>query len=253
MTAYIAYVTFPDDRPPTPAALRAKYGENAVVQDEEDILSQIKPGSEVLVYQPRVGVVGGGYLAKTTVRGWAAFEAYRESNEGVMYTIQELKDAGIGALPTRGHPVVQIGTLPRSTLQGLRRASKADVAAERKELERQRALMEVALRPDQPEFAAQVRKNWRDRCPLSGFSGVFCEAAHIVKFTSCDAKKAADPDNGILLAAHLHKAFDRYLFSITSDGRNRVVQAAGGGRLEGACSGKDRDPNRRDPSDASLP
>ena len=91
----------PIDRPPTPAALRAKYGENAVVQDEEDILSQIKPGSEVLVYQPRVGVVGGGYLAKTTVRGWAAFEAYRESNEGVMYTIQELKDAGIGALPTR--------------------------------------------------------------------------------------------------------------------------------------------------------
>ena len=78
--------------------------------------------------------------------------------------------------------------------------------------------MEIALRPDQPAFAAQVRKNWRDRCPLSGFGGLFCDPAHLVSFASCDAKGAADPDNGILLAAHLHKAFDRHLFSITPDG-----------------------------------
>ena len=49
-------------------------------------------------------------------------------------------------------------------------------------VQRQRALMEVALRPDQLAFAAQVRKNWRDRCPLSGFSGLFCDAAQLVNF-----------------------------------------------------------------------
>jgi putative restriction endonuclease len=85
-------------------------------------------------------------------------------------------------------------------------------------VQRQRALIEVALRPDQIAFAAQVRKSRRDRCRLSGFSGLFCDAAHLVNFASCDAKGAADPGNGIFLAAHLHKAFNRHLFGITPDG-----------------------------------
>jgi hypothetical protein len=219
MPAYLAYFTRDYDIPPIPATLKATYDDDAVLHDPGDTFADIEPGAEVLFYQPRVGVVGAGIRAKNAVRGWAAFDSYtREPDEGVMYTIQELKDAGVDALPSSRDPNIKIGALIRSTLKGLRRASKADVAAEGVEIERQRALMEVALRPDQPAFAAQVRKNWRDRCPLSGFSGLFCDAAHLVNFASCDPKGAADPDNGILLAAHLHKAFDRHLFGITPDG-----------------------------------
>ena len=218
MTTYLAYFINDPDTPPIPATLGVAYDDDAVLYDPGENLAEIEPGAEVLFYQPRVGVVGAGIRARNIVRGWTAFDAYHEPDEGVMYTIQELKDAGVYALPSSRDPNIKIGALIRSTLKGLRRASKADVAAERIELERQRALMEVTLRPDQVAFAAQVRKNWRDRCPLSGFSGAFCDAAHIVNFASCDAKATADPDNGILLAAHLHKAFDRHLFGINPDG-----------------------------------
>ena len=85
-------------------------------------------------------------------------------------------------------------------------------------VQRQRALMEVALRPDQLAFAAQVRKSWRDRCRLAASADSFATLAHLVNFASCDAKGAADPGNGIFPAAHLHKAFNRHRFGISPDG-----------------------------------
>ncbi len=84
-----------------------------------------------------------------------------------------------------------------------------DAAYERRDAEHRRALA---------EFAAQVRRRWKNRCPLSGWSGEFCQAAHIVDFAECNEAEAADPDNGVLLAAHLHQAFDRLLFAIRPDG-----------------------------------
>ena len=102
-----------------PATLKATYDDDAVLHDPGDTFADIEPGSEVLLYQPRVGVVGAGHKAKNAVRGWAAFDRYtRGLDEGVMYTIQELKDADVSALPTPSHPFVKLRALQRSMLLG---------------------------------------------------------------------------------------------------------------------------------------
>ena len=65
MPAYLAYFTRDYDIPPIPATLKATYDDDAVLHDPGDTFADIEPGSEVLFYQPRVGVVGAGTRRKT--------------------------------------------------------------------------------------------------------------------------------------------------------------------------------------------
>ena len=62
------------------------------------------------------------------------------------------------------------------------------------------------------------RKNLIDRfgvCPLTGVNYKLCEAAHILPYSECKNKKDKySVNNGILLSATMHKAFDRNYFTI---------------------------------------
>ena len=44
-----------------------------------------------------------------------------------------------------------------------------------------------------------------------------CEIAHIHPFNECLETQKYDPNNVILLGAHLHKIFDKYLWSINPE------------------------------------
>ena len=52
-------------------------------------------------------------------------------------------------------------------------------------------------------------------CPLTGVNYKLCEAAHILPYSECNNKKDKfSINNGILLSATMHKAFDRNYFTI---------------------------------------
>ena len=52
-------------------------------------------------------------------------------------------------------------------------------------------------------------------CPLTGINYKLCEAAHILPYSECKKKKDKfSVNNGILLSATMHKAFDRNYFTI---------------------------------------
>jgi HNH endonuclease len=74
-------------------------------------------------------------------------------------------------------------------------------------------------RPDRVEFAMEVKRQFDYVCALTGLSELFSECAHIKPHSESSVAERRDPDNGILLAAHLHRAFDRYLFTIDPKGR----------------------------------
>ena len=65
------------------------------------------------------------------------------------------------------------------------------------------------------------RKKLIDRygvCPLTGVNYKLCEAAHILPYSECKNKKDKySVNNGILLSATMHKAFDRNYFTIDEE------------------------------------
>jgi len=72
----------------------------------------------------------------------------------------------------------------------------------------------------QGSFRAVVTHNYRRRCAITGERTLpVLEAAHIKSYA---AEGPHDVTNGILLRADLHKLFDKYLITITSDYRVEV-------------------------------
>jgi len=65
-------------------------------------------------------------------------------------------------------------------------------------------------RPDQNIFRQQLI-NYFLKCPITGLGPDECEAAHIIPVSS---KGEYVLTNGLLLGAHIHKTFDKYLWSI---------------------------------------
>tara|TARA_B100001057_G_C22264617_1_gene724556 strand:+ start:169 stop:504 length:336 start_codon:yes stop_codon:yes gene_type:complete len=52
-------------------------------------------------------------------------------------------------------------------------------------------------------------------CPISNIHHKLCEAAHIYPYHKCNSSNDQfSIDNGILLASHIHKAFDKNYFTI---------------------------------------
>jgi len=84
------------------------------------------------------------------------------------------------------------------------------------EVARRMKLIELAMRPDQQQFSDVIRRNYRNRCPITGcVTRAALEAAHI------NAKKGADDNsraNGILLRSDIHGLLDSLLITLSEDG-----------------------------------
>jgi hypothetical protein len=74
----------------------------------------------------------------------------------------------------------------------------------------------VQARVGQGKFRADVMRLWGrgEKCPLTEIDvPELLIASHIKPWRDCDDSERLDPHNGILLAAHADKLFDRYLMS----------------------------------------
>jgi len=103
----------------------------------------------------------------------------------------------------------------------------------------------ISQRVGQDIFAAGVTAFWGGRCALTGVSCTnLLEACHIVPWGGLDNERLSrtNPDNGLLLCAHLHKLFDAYQISFDDEGElllrrdldafvRQIVLATGARRL----------------------
>lgn len=79
----------------------------------------------------------------------------------------------------------------------------------------------VQARIGQGKFRADVMHLWGrgEKCPLTGIDvPELLIASHIKPWRDCDDSERLDPHNGILLATHADKLFDRYLMSFKCEG-----------------------------------
>jgi hypothetical protein len=71
-----------------------------------------------------------------------------------------------------------------------------------------------------PDWTRRVAKLWKNKCAVTGCkNSSLLDAAHILPHRDGTTAERLDPENGIYLATHLHKAFDRGLISFSDDGR----------------------------------
>ncbi len=78
----------------------------------------------------------------------------------------------------------------------------------------------IRARRGQEIFRSQQLIRWRGRCCLTGLDvPELLTASHIRAWAACETdEERLDVHNGLLLAAHLDRAFDRSLMTIGPDG-----------------------------------
>ncbi|WP_167468522.1 HNH endonuclease [Cupriavidus plantarum] len=75
-------------------------------------------------------------------------------------------------------------------------------------------------RVGQGRFRTDLIRKWNGKCSLTGLSNTgLLIASHIHAWTLSDNDERIDPDNGLLLAPHIDKLFDRGLISFADDGQ----------------------------------
>ena len=78
----------------------------------------------------------------------------------------------------------------------------------------------ILARVGQGEFRANLMKRWNYRCALTGLHNPdLLVASHIVPWSMSDNDERLDTDNGLLLATHIDRLFDRGLISFCEQGR----------------------------------
>jgi len=78
----------------------------------------------------------------------------------------------------------------------------------------------VKARVGQGKFRTDLLKKWGNRCSLTGLSNVdLLVASHIHAWSLSNNDERIDPDNGLLLAPHIDRMFDRGMISFGDDGR----------------------------------
>lgn len=96
------------------------------------------------------------------------------------------------------------------------RVGGLSTASRGEEILRRRRLLELATRPEQQVFREEIRRNYRDRCAVTGCATpAALEAAHIGTSKGSDNNS---PSNGILLRSDIHALFDRLLITLSADG-----------------------------------
>ena len=77
----------------------------------------------------------------------------------------------------------------------------------------------VACRLRQADFRRRLDEYWSQRCAVTGSSiRALLRASHIVPWSQASDTEKTDPENGLLLAAHLDALFDAALISFADDG-----------------------------------
>lgn len=77
----------------------------------------------------------------------------------------------------------------------------------------------VEARLGQGEFREELLGTWDEKCVLTGCSfKPLLRASHIKPWRESNDKERLDPNNGLLLAAHIDALFDRFLISFSNDG-----------------------------------
>jgi hypothetical protein len=108
------------------------------------------------------------------------------------------------------------------SLNSIRVGGRTTVAVD-EEILRQRRLLELATRPKQQAFRDDIRKNYSDRCAVTGCTTPAAfEAAHI---STCEGRDDNSPTNGILLRSDIHALFDRLLITLSVDGGRIEISA----------------------------
>ncbi|ODP31105.1 HNH endonuclease [Pandoraea sp. ISTKB] len=68
----------------------------------------------------------------------------------------------------------------------------------------------VKARVGQGRFRTDLLRRWSNRCALTGLSNTdLLVASHIHAWSLCDNDDRINPDNGLLLASHIDRLFDR--------------------------------------------
>ena len=99
---------------------------------------------------------------------------------------------------------------------------EVDVASDVSAISSASPTMRAALiqaRIGQGAFREQVMAAWNDRCAVTGCAvHEMLRASHIQPWRSCTNEQRLDPENGMMLAAHLDALFDRGLISFSDAG-----------------------------------
>ncbi|KVA54735.1 hypothetical protein WI70_10010 [Burkholderia cepacia] len=78
----------------------------------------------------------------------------------------------------------------------------------------------VKARVGQGKFRDDLLKVWKDQCSLTGLSNPdLLVASHIHAWSLSTNVERLDPDNGLLLAPHIDRLFDKGLISFDHEGR----------------------------------
>ena len=73
-------------------------------------------------------------------------------------------------------------------------------------------------RSGQRQFREKLLNKFDSKCALLGINSTLCDAAHILPYANCQNKKDKyNVNNGILLSATLHKAYDKNYFIINEN------------------------------------
>ena len=88
----------------------------------------------------------------------------------------------------------------------------------------------IKARIGQGQFRERSEDFWNYQCAVLGCSTPqVLRASHIKSWSESNNQERLDPNNGLLLAAHLDALFDRGLISFSDDGRmlisNKIVEA----------------------------
>jgi hypothetical protein len=83
----------------------------------------------------------------------------------------------------------------------------------------------IAARLGQGGFRSSLDKLWGDRCAIRGFSTrELLRASHIKKWSESTDQERLDPNNGLLLSAHMDALFDTGLISFDQRGKMLVAK-----------------------------
>lgn len=94
-----------------------------------------------------------------------------------------------------------------------------DEGTSAKKIDKTTRLALVQARIGQGQFRKNLLKRWQGRCALSGLQHPeMLIASHIVAWSLCNNEARLDIDNGLLLAAHVDRLFDRGLISFYDKG-----------------------------------
>lgn len=78
----------------------------------------------------------------------------------------------------------------------------------------------INARIGQGEFRAKLHMRWNGECALTKIANdMILRASHIKPWAECERNERLDPNNGLLLAAHVDALFDQHLITFGEEGQ----------------------------------